>query len=279
MNPTLLMRKILLKNLKNYFSKIKDTYPVGKITFIIELASIVLVLLLTYFITQDYFYLLIPLLFILSVISLINFIINKTENYYSEKIIFTFETLIVALLVATFAITGLYPWLFLPFFIQLLIVILIVSYKVLNSQSENLIDNRVKLYKKSLQNVQHNQNAEWIRLKIDHYKYEETNNIIKQNLPKIKAYGISSAILLFISIYLVWYFPYVNEKAKEEKNISQYEKLIKNIDSLKISVISLKDSLYKTMKLNEAVIEKKHIKENKPNNKTNERIKTMNDIK
>ncbi|MCL5028408.1 MAG: hypothetical protein M1480_05235 [Bacteroidetes bacterium] len=230
--------------------RLNDTYPQSSIAFVIELISIASVSVLTYILTKNFFYLFIPLPFILAVIGLINIIIKKTKEFYSNEIIFTFETIVVALLIATFAITGIYPWLFLPFFIQLLIVVLIVFYKEFRLSSEKAVNNLVEIYIKRLhKKAEDKKNDESIRLEIEDYKFNQTNAHYKKHkiISKIKVYGISCAALLFISIYLVWYFPYYNEKTKEEKNNSYNDKLIKKIDSLEFSIISLKDSLSKMM--------------------------------
>lgn len=261
----------------------KYTYQVGIIALIFELISLGVVLMLTYVITKVLFYIFIPLPFTLAVIGLINIIINTTEGFYSKEIIFTFETLVVALCITTFAITGLYPWLFLPFFVQLAIVVLIIYYKEFRMKSEQEIDERVELQTPAdlKEKATENPQKEIIISEIENLKEQEEKKYYEKNkiLSKIKLRGILSVALLSISIYGVWCFTYMNEKTKEEKNLSQYEKLMKNIDSLKISVISLKDSLYKTIKLNEAVIKIKHIKENEPILKKNGRIKTMNNKK
>ncbi len=231
--------------------KRKDIIP-KKLVGIIQFISIIIVLKITHCITNNYIPLFLPLFFLLSVSLVINIIINRVKNFYSHEIVFTYESLLIALLVATFANTSLFPMLFIPFFIQLFVVILVINYKELKNFSEEQIKNRISRKHEEILNDLSNereQDKKIIENRILIMRDEERSKYFSdyQLTRKIKNYGIASIILISISIYLVWCFPYLKEKEKEEKSNNYNKELIKKIDSLEFSVTSLKDSLSKMM--------------------------------
>ena len=163
------------------------------------------------------------------------------QDFYSDPLITIYEAIIGALIISTYTLIGIYSELFIPVIVQVIVVILLVCYKIFKSQTENKIKADIELNEGS------NEDEALIeKTKNDHYK--------KNKIPlKINAYGYASILLLFFSLVLVYQFPYNEEKVKKEQNNTQYQILNNKIDSLNLSILSLKDSLNNLMKYNQAM--------------------------
>jgi hypothetical protein len=154
---------------------------------------------------------------------------KKIEDFLPEYVVNTFEDIVVALIIATVAVTGIYYELFIPSIIQIIVLSIILKYKKFKSDTDRAVEASIKLKKA-------NSDAEKENAKNEYYG---ENSVLRT----IKIYVSSSFALIFIAILFVWYFPFTIENNNRSLDNSINNKLINKIDSLKMDINSLKDSL------------------------------------
>lgn len=160
----------------------------------------------------------------------------KYRGFIEEYLIITFEGIVVALIIATFALVGIYPLLFIPCISQGILLYLVVSYKKLKWESERAIEARSN-------ELHPNEISYAEKMNEVKVKYFRDNNLVS----KINSRIIYGLLLLSTSLVLVIYIPIKDEIEKKEKNyeanshINYHIKCInENIETLERSLDSLK---------------------------------------
>lgn len=164
---------------------------------------------------------------------------KKIEDFLPEYIVNTFEDIVVALIIATAAVTGIYYELFIPTIIQIIILSIIIKYKKLKSDTDRGVEASIKLTKA-------NDDAEKNKAK---NKYYEDYKVLRS----INYYVLVSTILIIIAVFFVWYFPSSTERNSTSLSIKNNEMVINKFDSLKMEINSLKDSLSSNKKAIQSV--------------------------
>lgn len=161
---------------------------------------------------------------------------KRKIEFYAEYLVNTFEAIVVALVIATLAVTGMYPLFFVPTGLLLSVLYILVRYKRFKDQTDSARETR---------QLGITDEAQLDKLKNE--LFSENENEIPR---RINRYGFSSALLLAISIILVWLIPFYAETKKEQASAAENKIVLQRIHSLTSSVDALKDSLSQMIQMN-----------------------------